>query len=67
MVDYKWQFAASPFFLENVICSKTLDVAYRTYQNLSQHGQENSALSYIPRLASMAALKQGIQSLGNRL
>ena len=66
MVDYKWQFAASPFFLENVICSKTLDVAYRTYQNLSQHGQE-SALSYIPGLASMAALRQVIQSLGNRL
>ena len=31
MVDYKWQFVASPFFLENVMCSKTLDVAYRTY------------------------------------
>ena len=31
MVDYKWQFAASPFFLEKVMCSKTLDVAYRTY------------------------------------
>ena len=33
MIDYKWQFAASLFFLENVMCSKTLNVAYRTYQN----------------------------------